>query len=217
MRDRFSRRNRLITDSSAIPGPLADRYTILGQGEREQYTDFAINVDVNDPNLPEVFQPPPPSDQPGPDGMPAVPQYRPVPFWINVDTPAAGAEFVYRHDYDWPARLLQCYFRLVSSAVVGNRIPIITLRDQANNRMAATYPNVSQAASITRDWQQCHNWYLGSGTHSYTGTLGLIMSWLPQVTIMPNWVWGSELALNVLDPGDQLSNIKLLMVREPVF
>lgn len=223
MRNRYSRRKMNFDQPDVPGGMLADQFTILGSGEPQLFTDLLIDISGGGGGgtLPGELPPPvpvlPPTDGGGPSGMPALETYRPVPYWFAVDQPAAGADFVYRHDYDFPARLLLCYFRLVTSAVVGNRTMILTLRDTANSRKAAIFPNVNQAASITRDWQFCHNWPLASGTHSYTGTLGLIVSWMPRVTIMPNEFFGTELALNVLDAGDQLSNIKLLMVREPNF
>jgi hypothetical protein len=220
MRNRYNRRNRMTEERDQGAGMLAQDYTILGTGDPALYTDLNISIDAGGAVLPPVPVLPPGSETvptEGPTSMPAFQQYRPVPFWIAVNTPAAGADFTYQHDYDFPARLLLCYLRLVTSAVVGSRTMILTLRDTANARKAAIFPNVSQAASITRDWQFCHNWPLAAGTHSYTGTLGLIIGWMPQVTILPNEFFGTELALNVLDAGDQLSNIKLLMIKEPNF
>ena len=221
MRNRFSRRNRLIGDALESEGKVAKNQTILGAGEVPFFTDLDITISGTPiagggagGMIPSI-SPPPGLDIPAaepPSGVSALQGQRPVPFWVNVDTPALSAEFVYRHTYNFPARLLQCYCRLVTSAVVGNRVGRLSLRDTGDNRVAGAYSNIAQAANITRDWQYCHNWPLASGTHSWIPAIGFIVAWLPNVSIMPQWTLRSEWDILA---GDQVSNIKLLMIKEP--
>jgi len=231
MRSRFSRRNRLIGHALESEGRVARNQTILGTGEVPFFTDLDITISGTPitgggagGTIPSIYPPPgpglPPAGPP-PDAVSALPVQRPAPFWVNVNGPAAAQEFVYRHNYNFPARLLQCYFRLQTGIVVGTRNAKVSLRDDSGNRVAGAYANVAQAASIIRDWQFCHNWSLGSGTHSWAGALGFILCWLPQVSIMPNWTFQSEFNSGGAGTGllgaDLISNIKLLMIKEPLY
>ncbi len=224
MRSRFSRRNRLIGDALESQGVVAKNQTILGVGETPFYTDIGITIagtPVGDGGgggtIPGVYPPPGPDlppPVPPPSAVSALQIQRPVPFWVSVNSPALSAEFVYRHTYDFSARLLQCYLTLRTSAVVGARAGRVSLRDGGHNRVAGLYANVSQAASSVSDWQYCHNWPLGTGTHGWDFGYGFFVGWLPNVSIMPQWTLQSEYGLLA---GDQFSGIKLLMIKEPSY
>jgi hypothetical protein len=232
MRSRFSRRNRLIGDALESEGKVARNQTILGTGEVPFYTDLDITI-AGTPiagggaggAIPSIYPPPgpglPPTGPP-PSGVSALQAQTGIPFWVNVNTPPLTTNFVYRHTYDFPAKLKQVFVHLASSAVVGNRIARLALYDDSENRVGMYYPAVAgQVANRTYTWQFCANWYQVDRLNTYGpgATAILVQCWLFDLTILPNWTLRSEFGdanLN-LYAGDQVSNIKLLMVREPSY
>lgn len=132
--------------------------------------------------------------------------------WIKVNTPAAGTDFHYIHEYDVPATITACYFLFVTSAAAGARAMKLSARDQSNNKIYGVFTNVSQNASISREWTFNKDFPLGAGTHSWTGTLGLIVCYLSPIVLLPYYSFNSESSIDgSLRAGDQFSNISLLL------
>lgn len=151
-----------------------------------------------------------PTDTPAP--MPAYDPMAGRALWIAVDNPAAGADWIYSHEYDLPATVIACYYRFVTSAVVGNRTMKLSARDTADNRIYGMFLNINQAATISREYSQNFGFPLGAGTHAWSGTLGLIVTSLAPIVLKPYFQLRSDLASDAsIQAGDQFSNIRVLL------
>jgi hypothetical protein len=190
MRSRFSRRNRLLSDGLRVGGLPSTEFVVLGEERPLVVAERA-------------------ADAPS----------RVAPFWINVPNPALTSEFVYRHNYGFAARLLHIYFRFVTSAVVGNRVPAVVVRDSSGNRVAVHYSGQNQAAGVTREWQFSRNWSRNvDAVFGFSPAVSIAECWLPEVSIMPNWTVGSEIgAWAGMAAGDQVSGVRLLMIKERMY
>ncbi len=187
MRSKFSRRNRLIGDDFSSGGAPA--------------TEFGLFADRGDL-------------RPSPRAADALPRL--IPFWINVANPPATNEFFYRHNYGFAARLLQIYFCFATSAVVGNRVPAISVRDDSGNRVAVHYSGQNQAANVRREWQFSPNWCRNAdAVFGFSPAVSLAECWLPAISLMPNWTVGSEIgAWAGMEVGDQVSGVRLMLIKE---
>lgn len=222
MRDR-GRRNQLLTESGGRPGPVADNFTLLGQGDPQQYTDFAINIDVNDPGLPQPFQPPPPTDRPL--QMPAL-SGRPKVFWQQISTPAAGTNWSYIHrDYDFPVFVRRINFILIASAVATSRVCLITARDAGGARIMVWYPTTAHAANIVAYYQFADNHPVATVTVSagFGGPVtqpSIRLAFLPTTILEQNFSIGTEfndgIVNNQPEAGDVFSAIGLLLERADI-
>jgi len=204
------------------PGDELDsRYGILAPNDGQVFTGDGYSAPgdggtgagggVVDPPVPVT--PPIPGATDPPATMPAYDSgLSGRPLWIKVDTPAAGQDFQYVHEFDIPATITACYFRLTTSADVGNRIMRLSARDQSDNRIFGLFANVNQAASIVREWSFNKDFPLGAGTHQWSGTLGLIVCYLSPIVLLPYYIFRSDVSSDAsLLAGDQFSNISLLL------
>lgn len=204
------------------PGSELDtRYGILAPQDGQEFTGdgYSAPGDSGSGSGGSVIPPPVPVVPPVP-GATDPPAVMPDAFaglrgramWIKVDTPAAGQDFQYIHEFEVPATITGCYYRLTTSAAVGNRVMRLSARDQSDNRIFGLFANVSQAASITREWSWNKDFPLGAGTHSWSGTLGLIVGYLSPLVLLPYYVFRSDVSSDSsLLAGDQFSNISLLL------
>jgi len=152
-----------------------------------------------------------PTDQP-PQTMPAFSGLVSRPLWISVENPAAGTDWIYTHEYEIPATVIACYYRFVTSAAVGGRTMKLSARNLSDNRIYGMFLNVSQAASISREYTHNTDFPLGAGTHSWSGTLGLIVASIAPIVLRPYFVLRSDLASDAsILAGDRFSNISLLL------
>lgn len=202
------------------PGSELDsRYGILAPNDGQEFTGdgYSAPGDGGSGSGGSVIPPPVPVTPPNPTdppvGMPDLyGGLRGRAMWIKVDTPAAGQDFQYVHEYPIPATITGCYYRLTTSAAVGNRIMRLSARDQSDNRIFGLFANVSQAASIVREWSWNKNFPLGAGTHSWSGTLGLIVGYLSPLVLLPYYVFRSDVSSDAsLLAADQFSNVSLLL------
>ena len=231
-RSRFSRRNRLLEDSSSQNGALAGNFTMLGQGEPTLYTD--LNVNINNLDIGgdggggggggSVVPPPvpvqPPTDQPL--GMPAY-QGQPNVFWQQVSAPAAGNNWSYVHkNYDFPVFVRRINFILIASAVATSRVCLITARDTGGQRIMIWYPTTAHAANIVAYYQFADNQALA--TVVVSAAFGgpptqpsVRLAFLPTVILEKNFSIGTEfndgIVGNSPEVGDVFSGIGLLLER----
>lgn len=122
--------------------------------------------------------------------------------------PGAGLQWAHKGDGRYYTRLLAATFTLVTSAVVANRFPAVTLTD-SNGKVVTSVPaGGTVVASSTL------NVFLATGAPAYAfGASGGTFGFLPDILIPPDWVWSSAVA--GIDPGDQLSAVVLLVQRFP--
>lgn len=137
-------------------------------------------------------------------------------FWQQVNTPAASANWRYVHDrYNFSVEIVHVYFRLVTSAVVANRNPLLIVESPGGARLWMHDPNLAQAASITSDWQFNARWYaITSSAYSYNGgAIGLRIGMIPWCVLQKSFVLrsGEDGATDAPQAGDRYSNIWLLM------
>lgn len=209
-----------MTELRRSPGnELDSRFGIFAPDESGEFTGdgYSAPGDGGTGSGGTVIPPPVPVTPPSPTDPPAsMPDLygglRGRAMWIKVDTPAAGQDFQYVHEYQIPATITACYFRLATSAAVGNRIMRLSARDQSDNRIFGLFANVSQAASINREWTFNKDFPLGAGTHSWSGTLGLIICYLSPLVLLPYYIFRSDVSSDSsLLAGDQFSNVSLLL------
>lgn len=130
--------------------------------------------------------------------------YRPVP----IAAPAAGAEFSVtpQNCAGWLIRHIK--YLLTTSAVAGNRVPMLTV-DDGTNIYARFVPAAAQAASLAVTYGANPGNSRGSATGTGTAvdwpTDGL---WLPQGHVLRS-------ATDARDGGDQFSAIALVAVEFP--
>lgn len=204
------------------PGDELDsRYGILAPNDGQVFTGdgYSAPGDGGSGSGGSVIDPPVPVTPPIP-GATDPPATMPSYFsglagralWMKVDTPAPGQDFQYIHEYELAATVTACYFRLTTAAAVGNRIMRLSARDQSDNRIFGLFANVNQAASIVREWTFNKDFPLGSGTHQWSGTLGLIVSYLSPVILLTNYIFRSDVSSDgSLRAGDQFTNVSLLL------
>jgi hypothetical protein len=126
---------------------------------------------------------------------------------ILVPNPAAGSGFTITTPGQYHSFLIVAFFRLVATAVVNSRVPVIELRDSGGNVVAAGAFVGAQTANTT--WEYCYAPdYIGSASGSQSS---LNMGVLPKIWLPPSWQ--VNMRVNAIDAGDQLQRIRLTFIR----
>jgi hypothetical protein len=117
----------------------------------------------------------------------------------SIANPAAGAEFIWTTPPNIRTRLIGVFATFVTSAVVANRLPTLSIDNGANVMYIAPAPAVQVASTGIR-----YSW--GSGVSSVAPVGGNATISLPALMFVP--VGGHvRSATNQIDPGDQWSTI----------
>lgn len=120
----------------------------------------------------------------------------------GVASPAAGAGFTYALTGSAVENLQAVAFRLVTSAVVANRVPVLDVLDGDGAVIASTMAGAAITASLTTTvsfWQ---------GAGAFSGLTGArLVAPLPDLTL----VAGLSVAVSVaaIDAGDQISAVRV--------
>ena len=127
---------------------------------------------------------------------------------VYLPNPAAGANWSYKVDGRYFERVLSVHYTLVTSAVVANRFPVLTLADQ-NGKIVSGAPGGSGVAASTT---LITDLIIGGPAYDFAN-VGNSYGFLPDLLIPPGWSWQS--VVGNLDVADQFSGIVLLVQRFP--
>ena len=127
---------------------------------------------------------------------------------VIVANPAPGAGFAHTTPGQYSERLYAVTFRLTTSIVVANRVPVMQLTDNNGVRVTAGKAGGAVVASTVLRANLCITTPVDPG-----GIAGDTFGYLPDVLVPPGWTW----TLNVggIDAGDQVDLIMLLVQRFP--
>jgi hypothetical protein len=125
---------------------------------------------------------------------------------FQVGNPAAGANFTLNipTGEQWVLRSLRCI--LTTSAVVGQRVPALTLQTGAGAIMVHSPSNVNQTATNVFSY----TWFAGAAGIANVGN-AVICAWPIELRMQSGWQLQTITAL--LDVGDQYSSINLCVER----
>lgn len=121
---------------------------------------------------------------------------------IEGDTPAAGAEYVYRVPGDWDVRPLVVWCQLATDATAGNRQLVLELRDGQGRRYAIFGTDVQLSPSSSQEFA----FQAGAPEGMWP------VDDVAVVPLQPLYMWPTyQLALRIVGAGagDQLSGIRL--------
>lgn len=125
---------------------------------------------------------------------------------VFVTAPAAGSDWSYVPSGGRWERIEMIHAKLVTSAVVANRQPLLIVQDQNAAELAALPPLVNQAASTTTRY----TWWRGLGT-TIALLSGRTASPLGELILRPGWKVASN--TGAIDAGDQWSEISIVVTR----
>ena len=128
-----------------------------------------------------------------------------IPRIITVTSPAAGAEWTQNVQSGAVWYVQAITQKVVTSAVVANRVPTITYTD-GTTIFARLPPANNQAASLTNRY----GYYLGYGVALSISGIGGVSSPLPNIPLLSGMSI-SSLTVN-LDVGDQISEVNLYVI-----
>lgn len=127
---------------------------------------------------------------------------------LYLPNPAAGAGWTHKVDGRYYERVLAVTFTLVTSVVVANRFPAVTLTDNLGRTITSVPAGNSVPASTTL------NVFLARNAPAYDfGTGGGSFGFMPDLMVPPDWSWSCNVA--GIDVADQLSGIVLLVQQYP--
>lgn len=123
--------------------------------------------------------------------------------------PAAGAGDTFTLQESVSGRLVAVTFRLVTSAAVANRTPIVKVNGGDGVPILSVAAGKTQAASLTGEWSFGNN--LGQWSNASTAVL---CGPVPFFDLEA----GDQIAISVdaIDAADQLSRIRLVLLQDPV-
>jgi hypothetical protein len=127
---------------------------------------------------------------------------------VYVPTPAAGGGFTYTVDGRYFERVLAVSFQLVTDAVVANRFGQVFIQDSNGKAITSVPVGGTVVASTTLSvWLALNSPTLANSVSG--GSFG----YLPDLLLPPGW----KVVLSVFgaDPGDQVSNVVVLVQRYP--
>lgn len=127
---------------------------------------------------------------------------------VQVAAPAAGQQWSYKVDGRYFERLIAVYFTLTTSAVVANRFPLVTVKDN-NGVIIATVPAGSTVPATTN---LLVSLFIGAPGFA-VGTAFNTAGCLPDLILPPDYTWSSSILGG--DAGDQFSVVTLLVQRFP--
>lgn len=136
------------------------------------------------------------------------PQYEPYhDEWISLPDPAAGAppatHIVAGTQWEMP---LVIRGRIVTSAAVANRVPILAFGQHLNT--ANFLLEVQQPSNVTATQNIRFNW--SHGLSPAGGVLGNVMGMsLPEIYQAPGNYWAIQ--INAIDVADQISQVQALI------
>lgn len=121
----------------------------------------------------------------------------------RVSDPPAGGDWAFTAPGIATVRIVALRARLVTSAVVATRIPILEM-DDGTDVVAASPPGSSTAASLTVD----HSAVAGGDSLAVLGSLATWAMPHDGFTLLPGW--RVRVSTVALDAGDQWSQVRLL-------
>lgn len=127
---------------------------------------------------------------------------------VRLPSPAAGAQWSFKVDGRYFARVLAIQATFTASAVVATRFQHLILSDN-NGNMVTSAPMSGGVAASTAIVASLET----SGPAYSAGTIGLTSGHMPGLLIPPDWVWSTT--VDSMDAGDKWSAIALLVQRFP--
>lgn len=130
-----------------------------------------------------------------------------------VSNPAVGAEMLWLNTYaDVVLQPFYVKFRIATSAAVGNRIPVLVVRDSAGSVVWA-YGNVSLGGTSGAGTTKLHQYFTNCEQNTQGvgwGVAPIYASdhWLANLLILPGWSIGTGFSVT-LDVGDQIYDIAI--------
>jgi hypothetical protein len=125
---------------------------------------------------------------------------------VPLDDPAAGADWSYTPQGGRWEQVELVHARLVTSAQAANRVPVLTLKDQAGRVLYEQPVLVNQTATLTQDY---------SFARELHTTLALLSAKtaipMPRFILRPQWTLSVVTA--ALDVADQWSRVALVVTR----
>lgn len=127
---------------------------------------------------------------------------------VYIPDPAAGAVWDHVVDGRYSERLVSVAFALTTSAVVGSRFPQVELVD-TNGKVVLSVP-----AGDTVVASSTVNPVLMLNAPAFAfGSAGGTFGFIPDILVPPGWSW--QLVVFGIDPGDQVSDVILVVQRFP--
>lgn len=128
------------------------------------------------------------------------------PISVDVANPAAGADWSYTLPANFAYKLQSVFATITTSGVSGTRIPRLSISDGAGNLLARIQVAGGTAGSLTHNYV----WMLGVVSTTTSAELHKSMA-LCNMILSAGWV--IEVATDLIQAGDQWSNIQLSFER----
>lgn len=123
---------------------------------------------------------------------------------IRLDPPAPGADWTFQVPAGTWCRPILARARLVTSAAVANRVPVLTLADGDALAVWQCAPQAAQAATATVDYSAADS---GAGPSAVLGGVAILP--LPSVWLPAGW--SVRIVTAAIDAADQWSAIRLVI------